>query len=61
MLCFLKCTSGTLLSWPKMKRCLPVAFLVVLHGKLLDTTGNNDNITSKISDRPVEQGCLSAS
>lgn len=54
MLCFLKCTSGTLLSWPKMQRCSPVAFQVVLYGRPLDITSNNGNITSKISVRPAE-------
>lgn len=61
MLCFLKCTSGTLLSQPKTQRCSPLAFLVVFYGKPLDITSDNDNITSKISDKLAEQRCLSAS
>lgn len=55
MLCFLNCTSGTLLSGPKMQRCAPEAFLVVLYGRPLDITSNNGDTASKISSAKVCQ------
>lgn len=60
MLCFLKCTSGTLLSQSKMQRWFTSGFSAGIIWKAL-ITSKNGNITSKISVRPAEQRCLSAS